>query len=120
LYDAKRMLLLGYLRGPRSRTLLVEASCPTLGLGPWHVVALSLHPVLLRTLVDRSSTPCHTTALLADVDTSHLALEETLPGALVDAVVRVVTAMLRLVGVEVGYIFHKMDKVATIGVEDCA
>lgn len=52
--------------------------------------------------------------LLADPDTSHLALEETLPGALGD-VVRVDMRTSHGVGVEADPIFNRVDKVASHG-----
>jgi len=52
--------------------------------------------------------------LLADPNTSHLALEETLPGALGD-VVRVGTKMSRGVEVEADPISNRVDKVTSHG-----
>jgi hypothetical protein len=106
------MLWLELSRNQSPGTFLV--GCPTPGLGSWHVVAFILHLVSCRTLEVRSTTLCHMMVLLADPNTSHLALEETLPGALGD-VVRVGTKMSRGVEVEADPISNRVDKVTSHG-----
>lgn len=106
------MLWLELSRNQSPGTFLVE--CPAPGLDSWHVVAFTLRRVSYHTLEERRTTHPQIMVLLADADTSHLALEETLPGALGD-VGRVDMKMSRGVGDEEGPISNRVDKVASHG-----
>jgi hypothetical protein len=93
----------------------VGAFTPT-GAVTGHVVVLFVCLVLLIT----EAHFCSTMALLVDMASSYLALEETLPArALRDMVAEVVMTVFRSVGVGVKRTLHDMDKGDTTRVDRC-